>query len=356
MTARTRGQNVARPRCFPAAGILPPHILWAIVANGDAEQRAWALQALAVSERIRGRRELLGDIATAAAAAAPGKQRTVYDARHGSQLPGAKVRGEGDPPGTDVAVNEAYDGAGATYDLYHDVFGRNSIDDRGMPLDRHRPLPAELRQRLLGRRARWCTATATGRSSSASPSAVDVIGHELTHGVTQYEASLDYADQPGALNESFSDVFGSLVKQRTLGQTADAGRLADRRRPVHAGDPRRGAALDEGAGHRLRRPAARQGPAARAHGALRRRRPTTTAASTSTPAFPTARSTWRRSRSAASPGRRRARSGTSRCATGCGRLRTSRPRPPRRPRRPRNCSARAAGWRRPSPPPGNGWG
>ena len=51
--------------------------------------------------------------------------------------------------------------------------------------------------------------------------ALDVIGHELTHGVTQYTAGLDYCKQPGALNESMSDVFGSLVKQYTLGQSAE---------------------------------------------------------------------------------------------------------------------------------------
>jgi Zn-dependent metalloprotease len=51
--------------------------------------------------------------------------------------------------------------------------------------------------------------------------AIDVIGHELTHGVTQYEANLAYWDQAGALNESFSDVFGSLVKQYQQKQTAD---------------------------------------------------------------------------------------------------------------------------------------
>ena len=58
----------------------------------------------------------------------------------------------------------------------------------------------------------WSSATATGRCSSASRP-VDVIGHELTHGVTQYTANLDYQGQSGALNESISDVFGSLVKQ-----------------------------------------------------------------------------------------------------------------------------------------------
>jgi Zn-dependent metalloprotease len=51
--------------------------------------------------------------------------------------------------------------------------------------------------------------------------ATDVIGHELTHGVTQYTAGLVYHKQPGALNESMSDVFGSLVKQYGRGQTAD---------------------------------------------------------------------------------------------------------------------------------------
>lgn len=50
---------------------------------------------------------------------------------------------------------------------------------------------------------------------------LDVIGHELTHGVTQHTANLEYQDQPGALNEHFSDVFGSLVRQWKLGQSAD---------------------------------------------------------------------------------------------------------------------------------------
>jgi hypothetical protein len=56
---------------------------------------------------------------------------------------------------------------------------------------------------------------------AASPRSLDVIGHELAHGVTQYTSGLNYQDQSGALNESVSDVFGVLVKQRLLGQTAD---------------------------------------------------------------------------------------------------------------------------------------
>lgn len=49
--------------------------------------------------------------------------------------------------------------------------------------------------------------------------ALDIIAHELTYGVTQFEAGLVYRDQSGALNRSFSDVFGSLVKQKLRNQT-----------------------------------------------------------------------------------------------------------------------------------------
>jgi Zn-dependent metalloprotease len=48
-----------------------------------------------------------------------------------------------------------------------------------------------------------------------------VVGHELTHGVTQCTAGLSYKGQSGALNQSMSDVFGSLVKQMAAGQTPD---------------------------------------------------------------------------------------------------------------------------------------
>ena len=49
---------------------------------------------------------------------------------------------------------------------------------------------------------------------------MDVMAHEFTHGVTQFTVGLAYQDQPGALNESISDVFASMAKQRMLGQTA----------------------------------------------------------------------------------------------------------------------------------------
>lgn len=61
-----------------------------------------------------------------------------------------------------------------------------------------------------------------GRIFKRFTASVDVIAHELTHGVTQYAAALGYAGQTGALNEHLSDAFGSMVKQYKLDQTADA--------------------------------------------------------------------------------------------------------------------------------------
>jgi Zn-dependent metalloprotease len=153
------------------------------------------------------------------------KQRTIYDAQTGSTLPGTVVRREGDMAVADMAVNEAYDGSGVTYDLYADIFGRNSIDGRGMKLD------STVHYQKSYDNAFWDGQQMVyGDGDEDLPEAqrlfnrftiaIDVIGHELTHGVTQNEANLAYWDQSGALNESFSDVFGSLVKQYHLKQSA----------------------------------------------------------------------------------------------------------------------------------------
>lgn len=119
----------------------------------------------------------------------------------------------------DPAVDEAYDGLGATFDLYWDVFGRNSIDGNGMDLK------ATVHYGNKYNNAFWNGAQMVfgdgdGVIFNRFTIAIDVEGHELTHGVTGATAGLEYHDQPGALNESISDVFGSMVKQRFKGQSA----------------------------------------------------------------------------------------------------------------------------------------
>jgi Zn-dependent metalloprotease len=206
--------------------ILPPYILQEIAQRGTPEQRVSALQTLNVSQQIRSNRQTLTEFAALrSVSAAAGKHRTIYDANFGQTLPGVIVRNEGDGPSADPAVNEAYDGSGVTYDLYHDIFQRDSIDNAGMRLD------SSVHYQRGYDNAFWDgNQMVYGDGDENLPPldrlfnrftiAIDIIGHELTHGVTQFEARLVYWEQPGALNESFSDVFGSLVKQYQLQHTA----------------------------------------------------------------------------------------------------------------------------------------
>jgi Zn-dependent metalloprotease len=205
---------------------LPPHILKNIATKGTESQKHLAIDTLKLSAQMRGQRRALADFPEAAfRVAAGGKERVVYDAKNGSSLPGTVVRKEGDGPTADVAVNEAYDGSGYTYDLYNEIYQRNSIDGNGMRLD------STVHYRVGYDNAFWDgeqmvygdgdeNLPVSERLFNRFTIAVDIMGHELTHGVTQYEAKLTYSQQPGALNESMSDVFGSLVKQFHLQQAA----------------------------------------------------------------------------------------------------------------------------------------
>jgi Zn-dependent metalloprotease len=153
------------------------------------------------------------------ATAAPVVQRAVYDAQHTSTLPGKLVRGEGKPATSDDPVNRAYDGLGATWQLYWSAFQRDSLDAKGLELiasvhyqEKYDNAFWDGQQMVFG--------DGDGTYFNDFTSSVDVIGHELTHGVTQYTAGLTYVTQSGALNESLSDCFGSMVKQQVLGQEA----------------------------------------------------------------------------------------------------------------------------------------
>ncbi len=199
--------------------IIPPHILEEIAKRGKPHQVDWALQNLAGSGFVRGRRNVIGVLPSAVTIGH--KYRSVYDNKNAGGEPptGKLVRKEGDPKAKDPAVNEAYDGAGATYDLYHDIYDRNSIDDRGMPIASYVHYDTNY-DNAFWDGSEMVYGDGDGEIFERFTKCIDVIGHELTHGVTQYEANLAYAGQPGALNESMSDVFGSLVRQRVLKQTA----------------------------------------------------------------------------------------------------------------------------------------
>jgi hypothetical protein len=200
--------------------IIPPYILEAITRNGTPSQRALAQQTLILDAQIRSQRAIRSQARPAdlQAVAVAHKNRLVHTAANTVSLPGTLVRSEGHGPSGDISVDEAYDGLGASFDFYWDVYRRNSFDNHGSDLI------ATVHYGNPYNNASWGSSQI--RFGDGDPTifnrftfAIDVIGHELTHGVTG--SRLDYQDQSGALNESVSDVFGSLVKQHSLGQTAD---------------------------------------------------------------------------------------------------------------------------------------
>jgi Zn-dependent metalloprotease len=204
--------------------VLPPHILRNVAQNGTPQQRQRALRTLAADQTLRALRgtQLMrrrGPGQTISTQPEGQKQRTVCDAAHSQNLPGEVVRSERTGASKDVSVNEAFDGLGATFDFFWRAFERRSIDDEGLPLDASVHFGQEYdnafwdgKQMVFG--------DGDGELFNRFTVSLDVIGHELAHGVTEDEGPLVYFSEAGALNESMSDVFGSLVKQHVQKQTA----------------------------------------------------------------------------------------------------------------------------------------
>ena len=201
--------------------ITPPHLLKKLLESDRREIREAALSTLLITARMRGERAVRAQMS---AAAAPGaSRRTIYDLRRGTSFGSAVLaRSENGPASSDATVNRAFDGLGATREFYKKVFNRNSIDDRGMRLDGyvHYAEDANGYNNAFWDGQKMVFGDGDGVLFGDFTLSLDVIAHELTHGVTEFTAGLDYHKQPGALNESMSDVFGSLVKQWSLGQTA----------------------------------------------------------------------------------------------------------------------------------------
>jgi Zn-dependent metalloprotease len=215
----------------PILCVVPPHVLTNIAANGTKSQRAWALrtltadstirQARATNTKARGRKGPREGYDLLAAAGPAKRNRVIWDARHTYEVTGLKrIRDEDDPPVKDKAVNEAFDGLGDTWDFWEKVFSRDSIDDANMPMRGVVHFGEEYPNAFWDGR-RMVFGDGDGEIFTRFTKALDVIGHELGHGVIEDEAALEYHGQSGALNEHIADVAGTMVKQHKLGQTAD---------------------------------------------------------------------------------------------------------------------------------------
>jgi Zn-dependent metalloprotease len=156
-------------------------------------------------------------IATATRSKDPQKRRYVYDARNGHTLPGALVMSE-QKDSKDIEAREAFEGAGATYDFFDKLFSRKSIDGRGMRLVSTIHYERNFNNAMWNGR-QMVYGDGDGELFNRFTESKDIIGHEFTHGVTQFTAGLAYHDQTGALNEHISDAFGTMIKQKWLAQT-----------------------------------------------------------------------------------------------------------------------------------------
>lgn len=116
------------------------------------------------------------------------------------------------------AAVSAHVHAGLVQDYYRSVLKRNGIDDQGMTLvslvnccySPQQP-PPELLNAFWYDHKMWYGQVSDGTRLVSLSRFLDVIGHELTHGVVEFTSGLVYRDEPGALNESFADVFGVLI-------------------------------------------------------------------------------------------------------------------------------------------------
>jgi hypothetical protein len=214
--------------------IVPPYLLDALTGHADEAVAECARRSLERDHTLRRHRtataprtssttdhplEHQGGLAAPHIDDGTGPQRTIADAQGRETTPGTTVRTEGQLATGDAATDEAYDGFGQTWSLFDQTFGRDSLDGQGLPLlgtvhfgSGYDNAFWDGTQMVFG--------DGDGTVFNRFTVAVDVIGHELTHGVTEHTAALEYAGQSGALNESVSDVFGSLVKQQTLGHSA----------------------------------------------------------------------------------------------------------------------------------------
>lgn len=141
---------------------------------------------------------------------------TIYDCRHTQTLPGVSVA---NPSGSsDQTIKRSAATASKVAEFYQNIFGRNSIDGAGMTM------MSSVHFGIRYNNAFWNGGQMAYGDGDGSlfidfTNSNDVIGHELTHGVTQYSLRLGYSNEAGGLNESLSDVFGSMFRQWLFNQT-----------------------------------------------------------------------------------------------------------------------------------------
>lgn len=199
-----------KPHCH----IVPPHILEALAKRGNVSCK----KTLNDAHRILAKRNAsLNNLLVQSRIPGDG-ERFIYDSQNKNQQRVELVLQEGDLPIEDKTANEAYDTSGFVREYFRKTFDLNSIDGNGMDII------CNIHYGVAYNNAFWDGDEMTygdgdGMEFTDFASAIDVVAHELVHGITQFLANLEYRSQSGALNEHFSDVFGTVIKQKYLKQS-----------------------------------------------------------------------------------------------------------------------------------------
>ena len=149
----------------------------------------------------------------------PAPAVTVYNCKQTQTLPGTPIPNPGNS--ADPTAKRTFKETTRVAEFYKKVFNRNSIDNAGMTM------MSSIHFGVKYNNAMWNGSQMMYGDGDAAifidfTNSNDVIGHELTHGVTQHTLQLAYSGDAGGLNESMSDCFGSMFRQWEANQTVNS--------------------------------------------------------------------------------------------------------------------------------------
>lgn len=209
---------------------VPRRLLKQLADGDDDPEHSRLLRShLDHSSKLRAERAVRSQLGPDAKPGGKPLARQVFDAQGRTLLPGKLLRDTDDPPTADKEANQAYENLGIAMQFFKSVLGRDSVDGKGMRID------ASVHYGYRFTNAMWTgeqmiVGDGDGKHVRGLSHSLGIIAHEFVHGVTRHIVRgglgvVQVAGQPptlkgeaGALNESFSDVFASMIKQWHAGQ------------------------------------------------------------------------------------------------------------------------------------------
>jgi Zn-dependent metalloprotease len=212
---------------------VPQKLLRHLADNSDDERRAVLTVQVQHSKQLRGQRAASGKDAGSNRAGTRPLHRQVFDGHGQTFLPGTLLRDEDAAPAHDKVANQAYENVGIALQFFAEVLGRDSVDGKGLRID------TTVHYGYAFANAMWTgeqmvVGDGDSRDVRGLANSLGIIAHELSHGITQHMINgglgvVQMAGQPptlkgeaGALNESFSDVCASMIKQWRTGEDVKA--------------------------------------------------------------------------------------------------------------------------------------